>query len=90
MLHIVDKIAGQFALDLRGNQGTDTQLSNLSPARHRHVPQALSIVTETLPHIQMGRRNVSHSTWGGIGIDEGRTASAGSIQSKMLPEVGVR
>ncbi|KAJ7925060.1 hypothetical protein B0H13DRAFT_1976062 [Mycena leptocephala] len=52
---IVFQIAGQFAPDLGGNQGTDTQLSNLSPARCRHVPQALSIVTATLPHFQMGR-----------------------------------
>jgi hypothetical protein len=52
---VVVQIASQFALDLRGNQGTDTQLSNLSPARRRHVPQALSIVTATLPHFQMGR-----------------------------------
>jgi len=52
---IVVQIAGQFALDLRQNQGTDTQLSNLSPTRRRHVPQALSIVTAMFPHVQMGQ-----------------------------------
>jgi len=57
---IIDKIAGQFAQDLQGNQGTDTQLSNLSPARRRHVSQALSIVTATLPHCQM-KRGPSHA-----------------------------
>ncbi|KAJ7889197.1 hypothetical protein B0H13DRAFT_2041621 [Mycena leptocephala] len=57
---VVFQIAGQFAPDLWGNQGMDTQLSNLSPARCRHVPQALSIVTATLPHFRMGR-GISHT-----------------------------
>jgi len=81
---VVIQIAGQFAPDLRGNQSTDTQLSNLSPARRRHVPQALSIVRQR-SHTSRWGGDFPRSNGGGIGVGEGRAASAGSIESKMLP-----
>jgi hypothetical protein len=82
---LVDKIAGEFALDPDYTKVRTAQLIAMSVGRH-HVSQAHGIVTLNAPTLPDGTGILPRSISGGIGVEKGRAASAGSIESKMLPK----
>ncbi|KAJ7658919.1 hypothetical protein B0H17DRAFT_1185584 [Mycena rosella] len=81
---IVEQIAGQFALDPKY---TKARTARLTTAGRPHNSQAQSIGTKCSHARAKWGGIFPRSTGGGDWCREGRTASAGSMKSTMLPGV---